>query len=278
MSDPLSENMPAVEQPKTLDAAVAPIASSEPKAAETTATTEVGAPGAAKPARRAGAAVSRKSASEGVPVAKAPPPPDTAKTIAFAVCGLLVVAIVGVGGYMIFKPKAPTAAKTSLDKLSGDARELAEKAVKADELYKEGKEKAASQTLADLLEADAKLTEANKLFNEISDANQTVAGFKDQIESARNKRMTIDKELTPIRKKIDELESEERRNKSKTAGSTKTTDPAPPTPVVTPGKDKPEPDLSDANLDRLFKDDPSEYEKLAKMRKAKDPAYEIKKE
>ena len=113
---------------------------------------------------------------------------------------------------------------------------------------------------------------------ELESFESFLKGFKDQIESARNKRMTIDKELTPIRKKIDELESEERRNKSKTAGSTKTTDPAPSTPAVTPGKDKPEPDLSDANLDRLFKDDPSEYEKLAKMRKAKDPAYEIKKE
>lgn len=261
MSDPLSENMPAGEQPKTGE----------------TSPTDAQVPVGLKPMRRA-AGSSRKAAPEGAPIVKAPPPPDTAKTIAFAVCGLLILAILGVGGYMILKPKGAAVTKTSLDKLSGDARELAEKAVKADGLYKEGKEKAASQTLADLLEADKKLTEANQLFNEISDANQTVEGFKEKIESARNKRMTIDKELIPIRKKIDELESEERRNKSKTAGNAKTPDATPPVPAVTPDKDKPEADLSDANLDRLFKDDPSEYEKLAKMRKAKDPTYVIKKE
>ena len=232
---------------------------------------------AVRAARRPSGTVARKS-SEGGPVVKNAAPPDTAKTIAFAVCGVLAVGILGLGGYLVLRPKAAVVAKAPLDKLVGEARALAEKALKAEALYKEGKEKPAGTTLAELRDADEKLTEANKLFNEIVDSNQSVAGYKEQIDLAQEKKLNIDKELRPIRVKIDAMESEERINRSKAAAASKTTDgTSTPTPAPVPGGKAPEDsELTNENLDRLFKDDPSEYERLAKFRKAKDPSYVIK--
>ena len=233
---------------------------------------------ALKPTKRAGAPTSsRRNPADNTANAKAAvPPPDKAKTIAFAVCGLLIVGIIGMGGYLVLRPKTATGAKAPLERLAGDAKALAEKALKADALYNEGIEKSATKTLESLHEADEKLTEANLLFNEIVDSNQTVEGFKEKIDLARDRKMSIDKQLRPIRVKIEELETEVRRAKMNAAATVKAPD-APATPV-TPAPGEPALDLSDANLNRLFKDDPSEYERLAKIRKAKDPSFVIRKE
>ena len=281
MSDPVSETNPGDQKlPDISGAGGAGSTDAKPAGEKAGKASNV-----IKPVRRPvpGSGV-RRSAPDAAPASKAPAPPDTAKTVAFAVCGLLVVGIVGMGGYLLLRNKPVAVVKAPMDNLAGDARALAEKAVNAEALYKVGKEKAASGTLDDLRDADKKLTEANVLFNEIVDSNQTVDGYKEKIDFARDMKASIDKELLPIRNTIFKLEGEVRRNKAKSGDVAKTPDgttpPAPvPPPATTPqGKEPAESELTDANLDRLFKDDPSEYERLAKVRKAKDPAYVIKKE
>jgi len=255
---------PAVDAPAT------PVAPTESSAKASTA---------AKPTRRAPVSPAKRSPGDSVASSKAPPKPDKAKTIAFVICGLLLLGIVVVGAYLVLRPKPIPVVKAPLDRLSGDAKALAEKALKAEALYKEAKEKSSSAALADLKEADSKLTEANQLFNEIVDSNQTVAGFKEQIELARDKKLSIDKELRAIRVKVDNLETQERHERLKNPSAVKPADGTTPVPATPEGVKEPtEAELSDANLDRLYKDDPSEYEKLAKIRKAKDPNYVIKKE
>ncbi len=273
MSDPATENKPTDENLPDITGLGNSVLDDDKKAASRVN----------KPVRRAAGPAVRRSPTDGPPAPKSPPPPDKAKTIALIVCALLVVGILGVGGYLAFRSKPVPVVKAPLDNLNGDARALAEKALKAEALYNEGKEKAHGKTLDELRDSDNKLTAANQLFNEIVDSNQTVEGFKEKIEFARDTKLKIDKELGLVRGKIFAMEGEERRAKSKSTPGEKApeaTTPASGTPApAASGEAEPTAaDLTDANLEKLFKDNPSEYERFAKIRKAKDPTYVIKKD
>jgi len=207
----------------------------------------------------------------------APAKPDQMKVVALAVCAALFVACVGVGAYILFFKKAPV--KTV--KLSEDAKALADKAERAKALYAEGKAKAGSDKLEDLTEAADKMFQALNLFNEVADEYKTVPGHEEAIREAHDRKLFIDAELKKVRDKKYELETQadkERREKAKASEPKKPTEAAvaPPAPTQA-GKEPTEEELSDKNLDRLFNDDPSEYERLAKIREKKDPNFKMKK-
>jgi hypothetical protein len=52
----------------------------------------------------------------------------------------------------------------------------------------------------------------------------------------------------------------------------------PETPAPSINKEPTAEELSDEHLDHLFKNDPSEYERLAKIREKRDPTFKMKKE
>lgn len=230
--------------------------------------------------KRPGTGTARRAVGESKPVgAGAAKKPDGAKVIALAVCGLLFVGCVGVLIYiLVFKPQA--VAKTGVDKLAPAAKALAEKADRAAKLYEDGKAKAGSDKLDDIVDSEKNMFEALTLFNEVADEYKTVPGYEDKIRLAHDKKLFIDAELKKVRDKKYELETQadnQRRAKAKITQPDKPAAEVASIPATTVGKEPTEEELSDKNLNRLFDDDPSEYERLAKIRKKKDPAFEMKK-
>ncbi len=122
--------------------------------------------------------------------------------------------------------------------------------------------------------AATKLSDAAKLFNEIADLTQTIAGYNAKIDFAVNHKDTIyTKDLTPLREKITRLENEDRANKAKAAQAAKPVDPN--APVAPPEQVDKEvgTEISDSNIKRIMMEDPDAADKLIKQRLAKDPTY-----
>lgn len=236
---------------------------------------------AGKGVRRPGSGITRKAPGASdvkAPGAVTPHKADTLKLVMMGLCALLFVGCVGVGAYILFfKPAAPV----KNVKLSPEAEALAKKADRAKQLYKDGIAKANSAKLEELQDAEKNLFDALNLFNEVADAYQTVPGHEEDIRFAHDKKLFIDAELKKVRDKRNELEMQldrERREKNKVAQPSKPAEAAPPPPVTTlPGKEPTDEELSDKNLDKLFNDDPSEYERLAKIRESKDKNFKMKK-
>jgi hypothetical protein len=230
-------------------------------------------PATARPMRRPSNTVARKASDS--QTAKPSMPPTKAKSAAMLVCAALLLACIGMGGYLIYKKTANNTPAAKTEKLSPEAQALADKANAAQKIYEEGRAKASSNTIEDLKLADDKLMEASKLFNEIVDSNQTVASAKKQIELAHDKKLGIDKELLQVREKIYNLDMQKSRDRSRAAQAAKTPDSVPAAPTI--GKEPTKEELSDENLNKLFDNDPSEYERIAKFREKIDPNFKMKK-
>ena len=234
---------------------------------------------AVKGPRRPGTGTARRAVgASDVKPATGVKKPDGAKVIALAVCALLFVGCVGVLLYiLVFKPKA--VAKTGVDKLAPAAKALAEKADRAAKLYEDGKAKADSDKLDDIIDSEKNMFEALTLFNEVADEYKTVPGYEDKIRLAHDKKLFIDAELKKVRDKKYELETQadnERRAKAKTTQTDKPAAEVVSIPATPAGKEPTEEELADKNLNRLFDDDPSEYERLAKIREKKDLTFKMK--
>ncbi len=127
VSDPQSEDKPAETKP--------------PEAAATDAQPSAPKAGVVKPARRPTGTPVRRAPGEAGASPRVPgaPPPDKIKSAAFMLCGLLLVGILGVGGYMLFHGRNPPPQRSFIERLSPEGKELARKVDSATELYEDGK-------------------------------------------------------------------------------------------------------------------------------------------
>jgi len=207
---------------------------------------------------------------------KAPPaPPSHLKMGLIVATAVVALACVGLGVYIYMHPR-----NTPMTKLDERAAALKKKAERAAKMYDEGKTLAASDNYDDMNAAQEKLTEASGLFYEISESYQTLdmPGVKENIQLATEKKYSIDADLHALRERIRKIDEGALREKSKAAQANKPPETNTPTPPPSTFNKEPKPEeLTDENLNKLFDNDPSEYDRLAKIRKEKDPTYVIRK-
>jgi hypothetical protein len=254
-------------------------ASAESKPADTSTPSDAKPAGkiTARPMRRPGsnARFGKASGAAGDAVKPPAPPPSHLKMGLIVATAVVALACVGLGAYIYMHPR-----NTPASKLDERAAALKKKAERAAAMYAEGKTLSASDKYEDMTDAQEKLTEASGLFYEISESYQTIdiPGVKENIQLANEKKLSIDTDLHALRERIRKIDDDARREKSKAAQANKppeTNTPTTPPPTINK-EPKPE-ELTDENLNKLFDNDPSEYDRLAKIRKEKDPTYVIRK-
>jgi hypothetical protein len=220
-----------------------------------------------------GAALARRAAES---VAK-PRKYSKAKAVVIVICFLLFLVCLGVGVYIVFF-KPGKAAPGHIEKYSPEARSLIEKATRAETLYNEALEKSKSEVLEDLQAAERNMTEALQLWTDIAGLNQTVDDFAETIELAHRKRPSMDIELRALRTRLFDAENAQRREKFRQDAEAKkaleaAAKAAKAAEKAAAAKAAKGDDLSDENINRLIDADPSEAERLIKLRQKKEPGY-----
>jgi hypothetical protein len=132
----------------------------------------------------------------------------------------------------------------------------------ADLLYAEALEKAKSDKLEDLLEAQRKLSQARDTWGMVNEYDKTFEGFEEKRGRAANMLGITQKEFRELNKRVDDLEQEARRQRHKAEQEEKTA-PAP-APAAATAPDGVE--LIDENAyKKMEQDDPSEFERYKKL-------------
>jgi hypothetical protein len=242
-----------------------------PKPADAAAGQNQAAAPASGSSRRVPGKTGTASARRSGPLPGQPPPkPSHIKALIILLCVVLFLACLVMGGVVIYKrviaPKAPV----KHTKYSPEAQKLIDGATRAKQLYEDAAVKAKSDKLEDLQAAEKTMTDAFSTWTEISKLNQTVDEYDDLIQEAFRRLPLMDKDLRALRTRLTDAEMAQLREQAKKAAADKAPAPAPVAPNPPVAKVE---DLSDANINRLIDDDPTEAERLIKLRQKQEPTY-----
>jgi hypothetical protein len=202
---------------------------------------------------------------------QAAPRRDVPKAIALGACAALFIACVVVAytrrevlGRLWGKMTGDAPAVVKKQKLPEEAAKVVAAFDKADALYESSQAKVKSDKLEDLQEASKLMGQARDGWAEAREWGKSYEGFEDKRAHAEKMLKQTDKEFRTLNEKVQQLEMESLRKAHQERKARKDGDDTGKTPASAAAANGME-TLDEAAYEKMKDDDPSEYERFAKL-------------